>query len=55
LKANCSPSFQQNASLTLVISRSVFNALNPFDQLAAQALEQLGQVQIVEDEDQQGG
>jgi hypothetical protein len=33
----------------LVISKSVFQALNPLDQIAARALEKCGSVQIVDD------
>lgn len=40
----------------IVISKTVFQALNPFEQLAARALEKCGSVQIVEDlkQDQTG-
>jgi hypothetical protein len=55
LKGQSLPSFQKHLSLPLVISRSVFNALGIFEQLAARALEQAGDVHIIEDEDQKGG
>jgi len=36
----------------LMIPRIVFNALHPFDQLAARALEKVGKVRIIEDTEQ---
>ncbi|WAI01237.1 hypothetical protein [Methanogenium organophilum] len=42
----------KRSSQPYIISRMVFTALNPWDQLAARALEQCGMVQIVEDSEQ---
>ena len=36
----------------LIIYRGVYNALHPLDQLIAQAFERLGQVRIVDEDDQ---
>jgi hypothetical protein len=35
----------------LTISRTVYNALHPLDQLIAQALEKVGKVRIVDQDD----
>ena len=41
----------QTGDDVLVISRPVFRALHPIEQLMAQALERVGKVRIVENED----
>jgi hypothetical protein len=38
----------------LTISRSVYTAFHPLDQLIAQALERIGKVRIIDDEGQEG-
>jgi hypothetical protein len=40
----------QTIEQVLTIPRSVYSALHPFDKLAAQALEKVGNVRIVEDD-----
>jgi hypothetical protein len=37
----------------LVIPREMFNALHPYDQLKALALEKIGKVRIVDEEEQE--
>jgi len=40
-----------NKTDPLKISKNIFNALSPLEQLAARALEQVGKVKIVEQEE----
>ena len=42
---------RKQESKVLIIPRVVFNALSPLDQLAARALEKVGTVKIVEQDD----
>jgi hypothetical protein len=44
---------QNSSKKQLVISKAVFSALSPLDQLAAKALEQVGKVKIVEETDRE--
>ena len=41
----------QRSEQVLTISRTVYNALHPLDQLMAQALEKVGKVRIVDQDD----